>query len=104
VLYNTEERENSKGSYLGAYQLQPSVEAYLDIETSGLSPLFCEITVIGIHLCDGDDTKLIQLVGEDITVDNILEALTGVSIIYTYNGRSQSYWKRYNCINNKALE
>ena len=66
--------------------MQPSVEAYLDIETTGLSPSFCEITVIGIHLYNGDDTKFIQLVGEDVTVDNILEALEGVNIIYTYNG------------------
>ncbi|MFC1940652.1 ribonuclease H-like domain-containing protein [Chloroflexota bacterium] len=64
------------------------IEAYLDIETTGLSPQYSEITVIGIHICNGDTTEFIHLVGEDITVDNILNALKGVSVIYTYNGKS----------------
>lgn len=67
-------------------KLQSSVEAYLDIETTGLSPWDSEITVIGIHLCNGDDTSVIQLVGKDISAQSILEALEGVEVIYTYNG------------------
>jgi hypothetical protein len=66
--------------------LRPVKEAYLDIETTGLSPADCEITVIGIHICDGDETNFIQLVGRDITADNTLEALNGVGVIHTYNG------------------
>ena len=66
--------------------MQPCVEAYLDIETTGLSPRYSRITVVGIYLCNGDDTSFIQLVGEDITVDSLLETLDGVNIIYTYNG------------------
>lgn len=66
--------------------LQHYFEAYLDISTTGFSPWYCEITVVGIHLCNGDDSKFIQLVGEDITTDSILEALDGVDTIYTYNG------------------
>jgi uncharacterized protein YprB with RNaseH-like and TPR domain len=66
--------------------LQQPIEAYLDIETTGLSPSFCEITVVGIHICSGADTRFVQLIGEDVTADNLLEALTGVDIIYTYNG------------------
>jgi uncharacterized protein YprB with RNaseH-like and TPR domain len=62
------------------------VEAYLDIETTGLSPGGCEMTVIGIHLCNGDAGNFVQLVGRDITTDSILEALEGAEIIYTYNG------------------
>lgn len=68
--------------------MQHSIEAYLDIETTGLSPNYDGITVIGIHICDGDGTRFIQLVGKDITANSILEALQGVSIIYTYNGQS----------------
>ncbi|HUT68082.1 MAG TPA: ribonuclease H-like domain-containing protein [Dehalococcoidales bacterium] len=64
----------------------PNAEAYLDIETTGLAPSGCEITVIGIHLCQEDDTELIQLVGKDVTAENILEALCSAGIIYTYNG------------------
>ena len=62
------------------------LEAYLDIETTGLSPEYSEITVVGIHLFDGFDTSFIQLVGENVTTDNILRALKGADIIYTYNG------------------
>ena len=62
------------------------LEAYLDIETTGLSPRYCEITVVGIHLCLGDDARFIQLVGEDVSADNILQALNGVGTVYTYNG------------------
>jgi len=66
--------------------LQPYVEAYLDIETTGLSPWYNEITVVGIHLCNGEDARFIQLVGEDVTADNILGALKGMNVLYTYNG------------------
>ena len=66
--------------------MQNQIEAYLDIETTGLSPFDSEITVIGIHICNGEDTQFIQLVGKDITTNNVLEALDGVSVIFTYNG------------------
>ena len=66
--------------------MRPVKEAYLDIETTGLSPANCEITVIGIHICDGDETNFVQLVGRDITADNTLDALNGVGVIHTYNG------------------
>ena len=61
-------------------------DAYLDIETTGLSRFYDYITVIGIYLCNGEDDKLIQLVGEAVTDDNLLKALEGVNTIYTYNG------------------
>ena len=67
--------------------MRPVKEAYLDIETTGLSPADCEITVIGIHICNGDETNFVQLVGRDITADNTLDALNGVEVIHTYNGR-----------------
>ena len=66
----------------------PLSEAYLDIETTGLSPSGCDITVIGIHICgrrDCDD--FIQLVGKDATAEGILEVLDGCEVLYTYNGR-----------------
>jgi len=66
--------------------LQNHIEAYLDIETTGLSSEYCEITVIGIHLCNGLDSAFIQLVGEDVNADSVVDALKGVQIIYTYNG------------------
>lgn len=66
--------------------MQPCIEAYLDIETTGFSPWDSQITVVGIYLCNGNDTNFIQLVGKDITSDSILEALDGVNVLYTYNG------------------
>ncbi len=45
---------------MGAMKAQ--TEAYLDIETTGLSP-FCDyITVIGIYLCNSKDDRLVQMV------------------------------------------
>jgi len=66
--------------------LQPFTEAYLDIETTGLSPWRNEITVVGIHVCHDRDGKFIQLVGDGVTSDKILKALRGVGVIHTYNG------------------
>lgn len=61
-------------------------DAYLDIETTGLSWLYAEITVIGIYLVNGIDSRLVQLVGGDANIDNLLEAVDGMNTIYTYNG------------------
>jgi len=66
--------------------LRLSVDAYLDIETTGLSPRYCEITVVGIHLVSEYESRFIQLVGEDVTSDNLLQALDRVGTLYTYNG------------------
>lgn len=61
-------------------------DAYLDIETTGLSCQYADITVIGIYLVNGSNSRLVQLVGKEVTVDNLREAIGGVSTIYTYNG------------------
>jgi len=62
------------------------IDAYLDIETTGLSCQYADITVIGIYLVNGSKSRMVQLVGGDITVNNLLEAVDGVRAIYTYNG------------------
>jgi uncharacterized protein YprB with RNaseH-like and TPR domain len=66
--------------------MQSEVEAYLDIETTGLYPDYSQITVVGIYLSGGTEGRLIQLVGDKINGDSILESLEGVSNLYTYNG------------------
>jgi uncharacterized protein YprB with RNaseH-like and TPR domain len=66
--------------------LQQYVDAYLDIETTGLSPTECMITVVGMYICNGEDTKVVQLVGKDITKDSLSSALEGVNVLHTYNG------------------
>lgn len=62
------------------------LDGYLDIETTGLSWLYADITVIGVYLVNGSEGRLVQLVGSEVTVDNLLEAVDGVQTIYTYNG------------------
>jgi len=62
-------------------------EAYLDIETTGLSSFNNYITVIGLYLVNGRRAKMVQLIGRDVTRQNLLEALEGISTIFTYNGR-----------------
>ena len=61
-------------------------DAYLDIETTGLSPNCNQLTVVGISVDDGDSQRLVQLVGEEITGAAVLEPLEGVETLYTYNG------------------
>jgi len=58
----------------------------LDIETTGLSQIYADITVIGIYVTDGSYHKFISMFGEEVTRDNLLGALQGVGILYTYNG------------------
>ena len=62
------------------------LEAYLDIETTGLASARDNITVIGIYLTDDNQHRFLQFFGEEVTKDNLLEALQGVGVIYTYNG------------------
>ncbi len=63
-----------------------SIEAYLDIETTGLFPDYHRVTVVGLYLVYGSADRFVQLVGEEITRDKILKILDGVDVIYTYNG------------------
>ena len=60
--------------------------AYLDIETTGLSPAESELTVIGIYRENGSDDEVIQLVGDEISLSKLVTALENTSILYTYNG------------------
>ena len=62
------------------------IEAYLDIETTGLSPSDCDITVTGIYIHRSETQDCIQFVGRDNSADDILAALQGVDKLYTYNG------------------
>jgi uncharacterized protein YprB with RNaseH-like and TPR domain len=66
--------------------LQPAIEAYLDIETTGLSPRYHMLTVVGIYITAGLEERMVQLVGEKICSAAILGALQGVDTLYTYNG------------------
>ena len=62
------------------------VEAYLDIETTGLSPWYNDVTVVGLCVVRSERIEFVQFMGGDITAQSILEALDDVMILYTYNG------------------
>jgi len=63
------------------------LEAYLDIETTGLSPRDCRITVIGVYRWWGRGGEFIQLYDERLTSRDLLETVEGVTLLHTYNGR-----------------
>ena len=60
--------------------------AYLDIETTGLSRYYCDITVIGIGVEVGRRVVTVQLMENNLTERKLMQALRGVERIYTYNG------------------
>jgi uncharacterized protein YprB with RNaseH-like and TPR domain len=60
--------------------------AYIDIETTGLSRHYCDLTVIGIALEKGRKCQVIQLLEGDLYEAKLLKALRGVDEIYSYNG------------------
>jgi uncharacterized protein YprB with RNaseH-like and TPR domain len=59
---------------------------YLDIETTGFSCRYCDLTVIGVALVRGPRRQFGQLFGSQINADDVLGLLGGVDEIYTYNG------------------
>ena len=61
-------------------------EAYLDIETTGLSYHSAYVTVVGLYLVNECGGSLVQIVGDDICRDTLLGHLARVNTIYTYNG------------------
>lgn len=62
------------------------MDAYLDIETTGLSWWRHQITVVGVYRVEGDTGTLAQLVGDEVSERTVLQILEGVQSIYTYNG------------------
>ena len=63
-----------------------SKRAYIDIETTGLSRDYCEITVIGIGFEQGHKVEVVQLMGRSISRNRLLRELRGVDMVYSYNG------------------
>jgi uncharacterized protein YprB with RNaseH-like and TPR domain len=60
--------------------------AYLDIETTGLSYRYADLTVIGIALEKNRKCQVVQLIEGDLYEEKLLDSLEGVDEIYTYNG------------------
>lgn len=59
---------------------------YLDVETTGLSPRVCDLTVVGVATFRGTHQRVGQLVGDQICAESVLGLLKGVDEVYTYNG------------------
>ncbi len=59
---------------------------YLDIETTGLSARYADLTVVGVALVRGTQHRFGQLIGDQIDTDGVLVLLDGVDRLYTYNG------------------
>ncbi len=74
--------------------------AYLDLETDyvgrfpdGDPRMFRDyaghrISVLGVRISGGETDQLIQWVGEEVSKQAVLQALVGVEMLVTYNGRS----------------
>jgi len=60
--------------------------AYIDIETTGLSCHYCDLTVIGIALEKAGKCRVVQLIEDDLYQEKLLKILKGVDEIYSYNG------------------
>ena len=60
--------------------------AYLDIETTSLSPSDGDLTVIGLLLDYGNSQDFIQWVGGEISPIKLLDLCEKVKTLYTYNG------------------
>ena len=63
------------------------MDAYLDIETTGLSANYSTLTVVGMYVDDGLGGQVLQPIGSEISPRYILDVLQGVDTLYTYNGR-----------------
>lgn len=62
------------------------IRAYLDIETTGFSSHYSDLTVIGVALEKNRKVKVIQLIEENIYEEKLLQVLKNVDQLYTYNG------------------
>ncbi len=65
---------------------EPINEAYLDIETTGLSFDYDYVTVVGISRGSNRNRELDQFVSPDISAHRILQSLKGVQVVYTFAG------------------
>ncbi|MHC4646182.1 MAG: ribonuclease H-like domain-containing protein [Planctomycetota bacterium] len=59
---------------------------YLDIETTGLSAGYSDLTVVGLCVERARQRQIIQLVGGRISARRLTAALKDVNTLYTYNG------------------
>ncbi|NWG03567.1 MAG: ribonuclease H-like domain-containing protein [Syntrophaceae bacterium] len=61
--------------------------AYVDIETTSLSPSEGIITVLGIYLVEGCSHLIIQLTEHELNKDKLFKIMDKKEVIYTFNGK-----------------
>ncbi len=66
--------------------------AYLDIETTGISRHYADLTVVGLALERPDAYEVFQLIGDEISAARLLELLEEACVLYTYNGCVRKMW------------
>lgn len=59
---------------------------YLDIETTGLSRRYADLTVVGVATVTGTSLHVAQLYGGQIAAAAVTRLLEPVDEVYTYNG------------------
>ncbi|MBI4339859.1 MAG: ribonuclease H-like domain-containing protein [Chloroflexi bacterium] len=62
------------------------MDAYLDIETTGLAPAESWITVVGVALEGRGKLRHVQLYDGTLTRERLEESLAGATRLFTYNG------------------
>jgi len=64
-----------------------AIRGYLDIETTGLSRNYCDLTVVGVGFESGGVFECVQLVGDKIYPDALNKLFKKAPVFYTYNGK-----------------
>lgn len=59
---------------------------YLDIETTGFSRNYADLTVVGLALEYGSKCDAFQLVGDKISARRLVALVNKAQVLYTYNG------------------
>lgn len=60
--------------------------AYIDIETTGLSSYYCDLTLVGIGLERRGRCQVVQLYEDTLSPQKLLDTLRYVEELYSYNG------------------
>ncbi len=80
-----ESKDKKTNTDLNAADLM-KYRAYIDIETTGLSCYYCDLTLIGIALEKRGRCQVVQLYEDTLTPQGLLDTLRYVEELYSYNG------------------
>ena len=62
------------------------MKAYIDIETTGLSRQYHDLTVIGIGIEKKGSVEVVQLFDSTLNKKALIKSLDGITDLYSYNG------------------